>query len=203
MPGIVFDDTIPTRGSRHARQDASMRRYVTAASLALATLWLAAAARAHVTVMPAFAASGGTVTVTIDAPNERAGAPMTGLSLALPSGLRAEPDEQPETPGWTLHAAGRTVSWDGGSLAPDASQQFTLRLEADGAPGAVSIRAEQRYPDGRSVEWTPAFTVLPAASEAPSQHLGRALVAAVVGLAVIAVSLLAVRRLRRGSLQEE
>jgi uncharacterized protein YcnI len=180
-----------------------MRHSVTAASLALATLWLAAAARAHVTVMPAFVASGGTVTVTLDAPNERAGAPMTGLFVTLPSGLRADPADQPETPGWTLHAAGRTVSWDGGSLAPDASAQFNLRLEASGAPGAVAIRAEQVYADGRSVEWTPSFTVLPPAAEAPSQHLGRALVAAVVGLAVIAASLVAVRRLRRGSLQEE
>jgi uncharacterized protein YcnI len=180
-----------------------MRHCVTAASLAVATLWLAAAARAHVTVMPAFAASGGEVIVTVDTPNERAGAPMSALAVTLPAGLRAEPADQPETPGWTLHAAGRTVSWDGGSLAPDASAQFKLRLEADGAPGAVSIRVEQRYADGRSVQWTPAFTVLPPAHEAPSQHLGRALVAAVVGLAVIALSLVAVRRLRRGSLQEE
>jgi hypothetical protein len=180
-----------------------MRHCVTAASLALATLWLAAAARAHVTVMPAFAASGGTVTVTLDAPNERTEEPMTGLSLTLPPGLRADPADQPETPGWTLHAAGRMVTWDGGSLAPAKSARFSLRLDARGAPGAVTIHAEQRYPDGRSLEWTPSFTVLPPAGEAPSQHLGRALVAAVVGLAVIAVSLLAVRRLRRGSLQEE
>ena len=180
-----------------------MRHLVTAASLAFATLWLAAAARAHVTVTPAFVASGGTVTVSVDAPNERAGAPMTALFLTLPAGLRAEPADQPETPGWTLHAAGRTVSWDGNSLPPDSSAQFALRLDAEGAPGVVSFRAEQRYADGRTVEWTPAFTLLPPASEAPSQHLGRALVAAIVGLAVIALSLVAVRRLRRSTLQEE
>lgn len=141
--------------------------------------------------------------VTVETPNERAGAPMSALALALPAGLRAEPAGQPETPGWTLHAAGRTVSWDGGSLAPDASAQFRLRLEADGAPGAVSIPAEQRYADGRSVQWAPGFTVLPPADQAPRQHLGRALVAAVVGLAVIAFSLAAVRRLRRSSLHEQ
>lgn len=180
-----------------------MRQCTAAVSVALAALWLAAAARAHATVTPAFAPSGGTVTVTVAVPNERAGQSMTRLTVLLPPGLRVEPGDQPETPGWTLRAQDRAATWVSGSLAPDATARFALRLEAEGPPGAVTIRAEQLYPDGGSVAWTPSFTVLPAADQAPSQHLGRALVAAIVGLAVIALSLVALRRLRRSSLQEE
>jgi hypothetical protein len=178
---------------------------LTLAAAASVALVAAAAARAHVTVTPAFLEAGEAVTVSVEAPNERASHPMTVLALTLPPGLRAEPDGQPVTPGWRLRADGDRATWSGGSLAPDATQQFSLRLRASGEPRSLAIRAEQRYPDGRSVSWAPAFTVLPAAAggDEPEQYPGRALVAAVIGLLVIGASLGVGRRLRQRSLQEE
>lgn len=179
-----------------------MRAFPSACAAALAgCLALPAAARAHGTVTPAFAASGEAATVTIEAPNERRRA-MTGLAVVLPEGLSAAAAGQPATPGWRLRAGGRRAVWTGGSVPPGRRGAFSLRLRAEGEPRALVVRLEQRYPDGGVVVWQPSFTVVPAATEAPSQHLGRALVAALAGLAVIAASLAAGRRLRRASAPE-
>jgi hypothetical protein len=167
-----------------------------------AVLLAAGAARAHVTVSPSFLEVGVPATVTFEAPNERDGHPMTALEISLPQGIEADPS-QPEAPGWTLRAGGRTATWSGGSLPPREIGTFTLRLRATGEPRAVSLTASQRYPDGRSVTWSPSLTIVPAAADDPKQYPGRGLVAAVVGLVVIGASLVVARRLRQRALQEE
>ena len=80
---------------------------------------------------------------------------------------------------------------------------FPLVVTARGDVGTETFRAMQGYDDGESVAWETVLTVLPAAApDEPSQQLGRALAAGAVGLAVIAGSLLVLRRLRRRTLQE-
>jgi uncharacterized protein YcnI len=180
-----------------------MHRFLTTLVAAWgAAILTAGAARAHVTVTPTFLEVGKSETVSFEAPNERDGQPMTALVLSLPAGISAE-GSQPATAGWSLRVEGQTVSWSGGSLAPRALATFAVRLRAGGEPRAVTVKAVQHYPDGGTVAWTPAFTVLPAAADAPQQYPGRALVAAVVGLAVIGASLVLARRIRQRSLQEE
>ncbi|HEY7732887.1 MAG TPA: DUF1775 domain-containing protein [Gaiellaceae bacterium] len=167
-----------------------------------AVLLAAGAARAHVTVTPAFLEVGVPATVTFEAPNERDEQSMTALVIFLPKGVEAD-SSQPEAAGWTLRADARTATWSGGSLPPREIGTFALRLRASGEPRAVSLTASQRYPDGRSVAWSPSLTIVPAAAEDPKQYPGRALIAAVVGLVVIGASLVLARRLRQRSLQEE
>lgn len=166
------------------------------------SLALPATASAHGTVTPAFATSGREGTLTIEVVNERPDAAMSGLAVVLPQGLSAAADGQPATPGWKLRAAGRRAVWSGGSLPADRGAAFSLRVQAGGEPRGVAVRIEQRYGDGGVVAWQPSFTILPAAADAPSQYPGRALAAALVGLAVIAASIVAGRRLRRASAPE-
>jgi hypothetical protein len=151
---------------------------------------------------PAFLASGETATLRIDAPNERESEPMTALTIALPIGLVADPQNQPVTEGWRLEVAGGNATWTGGTTAPGEPASFELRVEASGEPGSVTIEAKQRYPSGATVSWTPAFTILPATDGSPSQRPGRALVAAIVGLIVVGGGLVVAHRLRRRTLQE-
>ena len=71
-------------------------------------------------------------------------------------------------------------------------------MTARGDVGTETFRAVQGYDDGESVAWQTVLTVIPApAEDEPSQQLGRALAAGAVGLAVIAGSLLALRRVRK------
>lgn len=162
-------------------------------------LVLAPTAHAHVTVTPAFLTGGKASVLRFDAPNER-DVPMTGLVITAPPGVDLQPVAAPA--GWSLEVAGDVATWSGGSLAPDATATFAIEARAGRAPGTVAFRAVQRYADGRDVAWDVASTILPGSS--PKQHLGRAVVAAVAGAAVIGASLLVLRTLRRrGPLQEQ
>jgi uncharacterized protein YcnI len=165
-----------------------------AAAALVAALVAVPASPAHVTVTPAFLAAGESGVLSFEAPNER-DEPMTALALSLPDGLRVSRGDQPETPGWQLEAGGSRAVWTGGAVPAAEVVVFALRADASGEAGAVAIEAEQRYASGAVVRWTPAFTILPGAG--PSQHLGRALVAAAVGVVVVVGSLLLARRLRR------
>jgi hypothetical protein len=97
----------------------------------------------------------------------------------------------------------RRVSWSGGRITGESSVSFAVTLRGIGPAGAVTLDARQGYEDGATVPWRASLTVLPATgSGAPREHPGRAILAAVVGVAVVAGSLLAVHRLRRRSLQD-
>jgi uncharacterized protein YcnI len=182
-----------------ARQDAGVRGFAIVAA-AVAALAFAQAAFGHVTVDPAFLALGEEATLRFDAPNERDRL-MTALELVTPEGLVLVSAQAP--PGWQADVTGDRVEWTGNTLAPDATARFAARFRATGSPGSVSILATQRFEDGASVRWRPTLTLVPGVSDSPDQHLGRAVLAAVVGLAVIAGSLLLVHRARRRTLQEQ
>jgi hypothetical protein len=178
----------------------SMRGPLFAALLA-AALAHSPDATAHVTASPPFLAVGEKTTLTFDAPNERRRA-MTGLELAAPAGVEVLEADAP--PGWRARVSGNRLTWSGGRIAPGATALFPARLRATAAPGSIAFRATQRFEDGAEVRWQTSVSIVPAPrADNPEQHLGRALVAAVSGVAVIAGSLVLLRRTRRGSLQEE
>jgi hypothetical protein len=152
-------------------------------------------AHAHVQVQPTFVAVNEPAVIVFVSPNERE-RPMTRLELALPQGVDVLSVESPS--GWHGTRAATRVSWTGGRLAPRATASFAVRLRVRRAPGLVVLPAQQRFDDGKAVRWRPQLTILPASgSDSPDQFLDRALLVAVVGLALIAASLVAVLRLRR------
>ena len=164
-------------------------------------LLLAPAAAAHVTLSPSFVEAGVGSTVRFETPNEREGRATTSLRLEAPPGVELGAVAAPA--GWELALDDNVATWTGGRIEGIDVVSFPLEVTARTEPGNETIRAVQLYDDGESVRWEASLTVVPAAGEnAPSQQLGRAVAAGGVGLAVIAISLLVVWRLRRRSLQE-
>jgi uncharacterized protein YcnI len=168
-------------------------RAISVCSTAALALLLAGSAGAHVIALRPYVEAARTNEIELEAPNERQ-LPMTGFAVVVPDGFRivsARPAE-----GWSAGTDAMFGGWHGGSLAPGDEETFTLEVEAPSAPGPAVLRTEQHYPDGRVVRWNVALTVVPP-SETPSQNLGGALAAAVLGVLVLGViAALAWRRRR-------
>ncbi len=155
---------------------------------------LAPRALAHVGVEPAGIESGTSEVVTLETPSEREGSTTTGLALAVPSGVEVVAVSAPD--GWTAtHDAGR-ATWAGGRIEAGDTVAFPVELAVSGPARTVTLELRQGYDDGTDVDWTPSLAVLPAVAAAPDQHLGRALVASAVGLVVVGLSLVVLRRTR-------
>jgi uncharacterized protein YcnI len=175
-------------------------RLLLCTTVSLAALALVSVAAAHVTAQPSFVAVGVEATVSFDAPNERDRA-MTSLELVAPEGVELLAADAP--PGWRAQVRGGRATFTGGSLASGATLLFPIQVRPRGEPRTAVFRATQRFEDGAAVRWEALLTLLPgSAADDPAEHPARALVAAVVGMAVIAASLLLLRRLRRRTLQE-
>jgi hypothetical protein len=173
-----------------------VRALALAGLVAGATLAVAAAASAHVTVSPASVTEGVTSQLTLVTPNERPEHATTRLDVVLPAEVEIVSAEAP--PGWQVRYTPRTVAWSGGAIRGDDAASFPLTLRGIGPAGAVTLDAVQGYEDGATVPWRASLTVLPASgADAPREHPGRALLAAVVGVAIVAGSLVLVHRLRR------
>ena len=166
-----------------------------------AALVLTAAAQAHVTITPPFVDAGLRTRIVFETPNERPPHATTSLVIDAPPGVELAAAAAP--PGWRLVLSGRRARWTGGRIEGQKVVSFPLFVTARTRAGPEAFRAVQGYDDDEVVRWDANLSVLPAAgSEAPSQHLDRALAAGAVGLVVILASFLSLRLLRRRPLQE-
>jgi uncharacterized protein YcnI len=173
-------------------------------ALAAATLILAfpAAASAHVTLAPPFVEDGVPTTIAFRTPNERAPHAMTTLSVTAPPGITIESATAPA--GWIATVSGPTVTWTGGRLTGTAELDFPIRVSSRVRAGTHSFAATQAYDDGGRVRWKVDLSVLPATgAAAPKQHPWGAVIAAVVGVVVVVLSVLGLRRFRKPPLQEQ
>jgi uncharacterized protein YcnI len=168
-------------------------RVVPAALAALAALAIVPSAAAHVVVSPAFVQSEATESIDLTGPNER-DVPMTGFAVTVPDGLDIVHAHGPD--GWEASIAGRTATWNGGTVAAGAEATFGLVLDVTADPGTVELQAQQRYRDG-VVRWPISLTVTPAA-EGPSENLALAGVVGLIGALVIAAGATLAWRRRAG-----
>ena len=129
-----------------------------AALLAVLALVLTPSAGAHPFFERAFAPQGGEARLVLLVPNERR-APMTGLELSAPSGVKVVAAESNAT--WRGSVDGSRASWTGGHVPPLTNARVAVRLTPTGAPGATTFRVLQRFADGRSVSWPVELTVTP------------------------------------------
>ncbi len=175
-----------------------------AAVVLFTALWgLVAASRAdaHVTLTPPFVDAGAKATITFEMPNERPPHATVSLEVEAPPGVELASATPPD--GWKLALTEGRARWTGGRIEGERTVAFPLAVTARTRAGTEIFKATQGYDDGESVRWDAGLTVLPAeGSEAPSQHIDRALAAGGVGLVVIAASFLVLRLLRRRPLQE-
>jgi hypothetical protein len=152
-------------------------------------LVVAGPAGAHIDAVPAFLVADATETISLTAHNDRSVA-MDAFAVTASTGLRV--GEVGELEGWSGSTDGKSASWTGGRLAAEDAETFTVVLEAPTAPGPVSLQVEQRYPDGRAVNWSVPLTVVPADESSSTRYVWIALLAA--GLVLAALAGLAWRR---------
>lgn len=149
-------------------------RTTIAAAVFAATLALASAASAHVTLQPAEVPAGDFTRLDVRVPNERDDAGTTKVEVEFPPGF-AFVSTQP-VPGWTavvktrkaaepIEAEGEkvtdevdTVTWTGdgktGIIKPGQFQDFGLSVGTPDAPGTdLTFKALQTYDDGDVVRW--------------------------------------------------
>jgi uncharacterized protein YcnI len=141
-------------------------------------LALPAAAGAHVTVQPESAPAGAELRLDVRVPNER-DVNTTKVQLQLPDGF-AEAAFQP-VPGWKVKVTKaklaqpiktddglvteevKQITWSGGSMPPEAFQDFGLSVLVPDKPGTLTFKALQTYADGQVVRW-----IGPAGSDDPA-----------------------------------
>jgi uncharacterized protein YcnI len=179
-------------------------RHAAATALAAAALLLTlpAVAGAHVILTPSFVEDGVPTTIAFRTPNERAPHAMTTFSATAPPGITVESATAPA--GWQATVSGATVTWTGGRLTGTAELDFPVRITTRVRAGYHTFAATQIYDDGGKVRWKVDVSVLPAAgAAAPRQHPWGAVAAGVVGLLVVVLSVLGLRRFRKPPLREE
>jgi hypothetical protein len=166
------------------------------AVVGVVALVLLPAAAAHVTVEPTTVQLGTTANLRFTVPNERAAGATVGLTVTFPPGWK--PVLVPPQGSWRATVAGNTITWSAGRLTGSQAVTFTVGVRPIGRAGSRVLHARQRYDDGDEVTWQVLLAALPAAgTAAPSEHLGRALVAGVVGVILIVALLGVLRAIRR------
>jgi uncharacterized protein YcnI len=156
----------------------------------------------HVTIAPPFVDDGVDSDIGFSTPNERPPHATVAVGTAVPAGITVVSASSP--PGWSAKVDGQNVTWSGGRLEGRETASFGLRIRPRVRAGTVTFASTQSYDDGATVRWTSNLSVLPAAgAAAPGQHPWGALIAAVLGIVVIAGSLVVARALRRRPLQEK
>ena len=142
----------------------------------VASLLLAEAARAHVSVRPGLLESGRTTTLRIELPELRPGQPPSALDVSG-SGLRM------------------LESSSAGRLGEES--QWRVRVAVETEPGPLDLVLSARYPDGRSVVVRQPVTVLPARSTATSSNWPViAVILGALGLIGAVTSIAVIRRAR-------
>jgi uncharacterized protein YcnI len=154
-------------------------------------------AGAHPALSPASLEVDAETRIVVQIPNERLGHATIRLTLSFPRGftiVRADAAGP-----WAPTVRKREVTWTGGRLTGEEGVDFPITLRANVPAGTYDVSLDQRYEDGGRVPTTAPLTVLPALGEnAPEEHYGRAIAAAVGGLVIVAGSLLILHLLRRG-----
>jgi len=175
----------------------------------------AAAADAHVTVIPSSARPGETRTLTFRVLNERSDATTVEVDLFIPAGVTVKAADRR---GWTKTETGSQITWkaSGASDAISGDKSKDFELTAGPLPKAdrVVFKALQRYSTGEVVRWIqdpapdaerPAPVLQLTASGRPQSSGGSSsatgwIVLAVLALIVAGGGALILRRRRSGTL---
>jgi hypothetical protein len=158
------------------------------------------AALAHEEINPQTVESGKPHFLTVTVANEKE-VPITKVAVTFPEG--AEVGETTRSPaGWKAAVGDKTITWSGGSLAPEAFEQFGFEIEQPAQPGTLTFTVAMTAggdteqvqvpltvvaPGAAGQASAPSVTAAPAAAPAANASAGQgratlALVLGVVGL---------------------
>jgi uncharacterized protein YcnI len=153
--------------------------------------------QAHVTVWPRESAANASELYTVRVPTEK-DIPTVGVRVDFPAEVTVS--RFVPAPGWqrevTRDSSGKiiSVSWSGGSIAPDEVGLFSFQARNPQTGEGVSFKAIQRYADGSTVEWVgPADDARPASVvklTEPAMSPAGLTTAASIGQVIAAINLL-------------
>ena len=153
---------------------ALVRLGVAAGGVAVFTVASAAAASAHVTIVPDTDTAGSWSKITVRVPNESDTAGTTAVRVDFPADAPFPSVRVQPRPGWsaeltteqfpepvdvgdyTLEEAVTSVTWtadDGVSIGPDEFDEFAISVGPLPEPGTYLFPAVQTYDDGEVVRW--------------------------------------------------
>jgi uncharacterized protein YcnI len=150
-----------------------VRRFIAAATLAVSAsvLW-AAAASAHVHIVPDTAPKGGDATAVFTVPNEESNANTVSVKIQFPTDHPIGTVTVAAVPGWTINVIKTKlatpiktddgtitevvseVDWTGGNIPPDQFAEFPVSF--DSLPDDTSslvFKTVQTYSNGDVVRW--------------------------------------------------
>jgi uncharacterized protein YcnI len=173
-----------------------MRRLASIGSGLAVALVSVGVAAAHPALSPGSIEAGVATPIVAQVPNERRGHATTGVTLGFGKGFTVVKAAQVGS--WSPRSETTDAAWRGGRISGSDQVDFPLTVEANVPAGSYDVTLLQAYDDGRSVTTKTQILVLPAAGEnAPSEHPGRAIIAAIAGILVVGGSLVGLRALRR------
>ncbi len=149
----------------------------------VATLVIAPAAAAHVTVQPPEWEAGGFARFAVRVPNERDNASTTKITLKFPEQIlsasfqpvegwkrtvkMAQLDEPIDVEGEEVTEKIDTVTWSGGTIRPGEFQEFGVSFRTPEEPGVeLTFPAVQTYSGGEVVRW-----IGPADADSPAPRV--------------------------------
>ncbi|WP_320669322.1 YcnI family protein [Patulibacter defluvii] len=135
---------------------ARARRRRIAAGAVAATLLLAPAASAHVTVQPSASRPADLQRYRVTVPNEEQAADTTAVRVQLPKGIDFLLVEA--TPGWKAKVVRRgdqpsEIRWTGGRVPPGAYAELRFIARNPVRTGTLTFKALQQYSDGEVARW--------------------------------------------------
>jgi uncharacterized protein YcnI len=159
-----------------------MKKWLTGIAVsALASVFIAGPALAHVTIQPNEAIASSFSRFVVRVPNERDNASTTKVQVQFPPlafvGFEDAPgwnrdvkmkklDEPIEAFGEQLNEAVGTVTWSGGEIQPGEFAEFGFSAAMPEGEQDLVFKAIQTYSNGEVVRWTG-----PEDAETPAPHL--------------------------------
>nr|MDT0657908.1 DUF1775 domain-containing protein [Micromonospora sp. DSM 115978] len=119
---------------------------------ALAVLWPASAASAHVLLAKAQPNGDGSTTLTFTFDHGCGEAPTNELAVTMPEGVIAGSATQPD--GWTAQVTPSRVHWSGPGIGSDQVPEFSVVARISGVVGqTLWFPTDQRCEGGGSYRW--------------------------------------------------
>ena len=168
-----------------------MKRLLALGVAATGALLLAATAAAHGTIRPNLVSPGSIHDFTILIPNSRTDASVVGLDVTVPKGATLV--DAASGGGWRASKQGGTVTWRGGSIAPNGFDSFALRARMPARTGTEAFTGREVFSDVTGPSFPLQVVLVSGASAAQSSggDAARTLALAALIVAIVAAALAA------------
>ncbi|MEY2568500.1 MAG: hypothetical protein QOE35_3029 [Actinomycetota bacterium] len=149
----------------------SMKKTLTGALLTVALVLAASPAWAHEEISPPTAQTGKPTFFTLSAANEKAVA-LNRVTITAPTGTPFGTSTHASS-GWKVDRTDTSITWTGGSVAPDTFDTWGFEIEGADQPGTLQYKVTLGFADGKTENVTVPVTVVAAGTTATTISGGK------------------------------